>query len=53
MRDPFELIRIKEQQIAQVKREIEALRIAGRLLEEEAHPANGDKSDFRQPVEMP
>jgi len=53
MRDPLELIRIKEQEIARVKREIEALRIASRLLEEEPYPANGDKADFHQPVEMP
>lgn len=35
MKNPFELLRAKEQEILAVKRQIEALRIAARLMGEE------------------
>jgi hypothetical protein len=35
MKNPFELLRAKEQEIILVKRQVEALRIAARLLGEE------------------
>ena len=35
MKNPFELLRAKEQEILAVKRQIEALRIAARLLGDE------------------
>lgn len=53
MKDPLELLRSKEQDIVRIKREIEALKIVAHLLDEDAYPANGDKAEYRQPVEMP
>jgi hypothetical protein len=50
----MEVLRMKEQEILKTKREIEALRIAVRLLGGE-EPTNGNspKQDVRQFVEMP
>jgi hypothetical protein len=44
MRDVMELLRVKEQELLKVKRQVEALRIAAPLLgaeEEKAAPSNG------------
>jgi hypothetical protein len=53
MKDPIEVLRMKEQDILRVKQEIEALRITAKLLGEEP-PSTGDgKVEFRQVVNMP
>ena len=53
MRDPMEVLRSKEHEVAKVKQEIEALKVAARLLGDESH-SNGDQRDDRkQVVEMP
>jgi hypothetical protein len=52
MKNPMEVLRIKEQEMLRVKREIDALRLTVRLLGED-HPNNGQKVDLRQVVEMP
>jgi hypothetical protein len=53
MKNPFDVLQMKEQEIQRVKQEIEALRITAKLLGEE-HPSTGDgKVEFRQVVNMP
>jgi hypothetical protein len=53
MKDPFEVLRMKEQDILRVKQEIEALRIAVELLGEEP-PSAGDRTiELRKIVNMP
>ncbi len=44
MRDVMELLRVKEQELVKVKRQVEALRIAAPLLagdQDQASPSNG------------
>jgi hypothetical protein len=53
MKNPFEVLRIKEQEIASVKQEIEALRITAKLLGEEPPSAGEGKGGIRQVVNMP
>jgi len=54
MKNPFDVLRIKEQELLKVKREVEALRIAARLLggNGSVEPPEG-KTNSRQRVEMP
>jgi hypothetical protein len=52
MKNPLEVLRMKEQEILRVKQEIEALRITAKLLEEEP-PSAGDGSEFRKVVNLP
>jgi hypothetical protein len=40
MKNPMEVLRSKEQELVQVKKEVDALRMAARLLEDS--PANGE-----------
>ncbi|HUM04025.1 MAG TPA: hypothetical protein VLT90_01105 [Terriglobales bacterium] len=55
MKNPYEVLRMKEQEIERVRKEMEALRIAARLLgAEDPAPANGETTTkSRQVVEMP
>lgn len=55
MRNPYDVLRSKEQELLRVKKEIEALRITARLLgaEESVSGISLAKSDVRQVVEMP
>lgn len=52
MKNPMEVLRSKEQEMSRVKKEVEALQIAVRLLNDEGAPPNGQK-DLRQLIEMP
>jgi hypothetical protein len=53
MKNPFDVLRMKEQEILRVKHEIEALRITAKLLGEDP-PSNGDsKVEFRPVVNRP
>jgi hypothetical protein len=52
MKNPMEVLRMKEQELGRVRKEVEALQIAARLLNDESLPNNGQK-DLRQLVEMP
>ncbi len=52
MKNPLEVLRMKEQEILRLKQEIEALRITAKLLEEEP-PSAGDASEFRKVVNLP
>jgi len=53
MKNPLEVLRIKEQEITRVKQEIEALRLTAKLLGEEPPSAEEGKNGFRQVVNMP
>jgi hypothetical protein len=53
MKDPLEVLRIKEQEIIRVRQEIEALRITAKLLGEESSAAGDGKLEFRKAVKMP
>ena len=50
MKNPMEVLRMKEQDLVKVRREVDALRIAARLLEEPTH--DDVKRESRQPVEV-
>lgn len=53
MKNPMEVLRTKEQELARVRKEVEALRVTVRLLGEEG-PALGEPKKEMQPVvEMP
>jgi hypothetical protein len=57
MKNPNEVLRMKEQEILRIKIEIEALRVTARLLSDENSTGAGssqrDQRDQRQLVEMP
>jgi hypothetical protein len=55
MKNPYDVIRQKEQELIRVRKEMEALRIAARLLEaEDPALAHGEAPPkLRQVVEMP
>ncbi|MGB9072951.1 MAG: hypothetical protein WCC22_09805 [Terriglobales bacterium] len=55
MKNPYDVIRVKEQELMRVRKEMEALRIAARLLEAvDPAKANSDgQPRLRQVVEMP
>jgi len=53
MKNPFEVLRIKEQELQRVKKEVEALRTIAPLLAESAEkPVNG-KAENQNVVELP
>jgi hypothetical protein len=52
MKDPFEVLQMKEQELLRIRKEVDALRLTVRLLGEE-RPAPEPKIDLRQVVEMP
>jgi hypothetical protein len=53
MKNPVEVLRMKEQEMVRVKQEIEALRITAKLLGEEPASAGTEKNDLRPVVNMP
>jgi hypothetical protein len=55
MKNPFDVLRAKEQELMRVRKEMEALRIAVRLLgaEDNAPPVGEPKSKLTRVVEMP
>ena len=52
MKNPFEVLKIKEQEVAQVKKEINALRVTIQLIGDEK-AATDAKVDLRSVIEMP
>ena len=55
MKNPYDVIRVKEQELMRVRKEMEALRIAARLLEavDPAQVNNDGQPRLRQVVQMP
>ena len=53
MKNPFELLRTKEQEIVKLKREIDALRITIQLIGEDKTNSTDPKVDLRSVIEMP
>jgi hypothetical protein len=54
MKNPIDVLRMKEQEILKIKVEIEALRITARLLSDDAPPsATLHRQETPQLVEMP
>jgi len=57
MKSPMEMLRLKEQEIQKLRKEIDALRLTARLLFDEGAgpvPVSGEaKQDRRQLVEVP
>jgi hypothetical protein len=53
MKNPIEVLRMKEQELLKVRTEIDALRIAARLLNDDTSISPEPKVDLRQVIEMP
>jgi hypothetical protein len=53
MKNPMEVLRMKEQELLRIRKEVEALRIAAKLLTGESPSAADEKIDLRQVIEMP
>ncbi len=53
MKNPFEVLRAKEQQVVKIKREIDALRITIELIGDDKMPPALAKVDLRSVIEMP
>ena len=55
MKNPYDVMRSKEQEMLRLRKEMEALRIAARLLEAEdpAKASDGAQSSLSRVVEMP
>jgi hypothetical protein len=54
MKNPYDVLRSKEQELVRVRKEMEALRIAARLLGAEDPGNEGDRQQkMSQVVEMP
>ncbi|HEY7095509.1 MAG TPA: hypothetical protein VH437_02215 [Terriglobales bacterium] len=52
MKDPIEVLKLKESEVVRVKREIAALKIVARLLEDESSD-NNNHDEKKQLLEMP
>jgi hypothetical protein len=55
MKNPYEVLRAKEQELIRIRKEMEALRIAARLLgaEDPARKNDGGQAPLSRVVEMP
>jgi hypothetical protein len=54
MKNPFEVLKSKEQEMVKVKKEVDALRVTIRLIGDESTvPAADAKVDLRSVIEMP
>jgi hypothetical protein len=53
MKNPIEVLWMKEQELSKVRKEVEALRITSRLLSDEDLAGGDAKQELRQQVEMP
>ncbi len=55
MKNPYEVMRMKEQEMVRIRKEMEALRIAARLLDAEDPKKNAanEPSSLSRVVEMP
>ena len=53
MKNPFEVLKNKEQEVVKVRKEIDALRVTIRLIGDENLAQGDSKVDLRSVVEMP
>jgi hypothetical protein len=54
MKNPFEVLKSKEQEMVKVRKEVDALRVTIRLIgDENGAPAAEAKVDLRSVIEMP
>ncbi len=54
MKNPFEVLKSKEQEMVKVRKEVDALRVTIRLIgDENGGPAAEPKVDLRSVIEMP
>jgi hypothetical protein len=53
MKNPLEILRLKEQEVLRVKKEIEALKVAARLLGEEGDQPVSKSAEPRKVISMP
>jgi len=53
MKNPLEVLRMKEQEVVRVRQEVEALRITAKLLGEEPPSAGDGKVESRKTIKMP
>ena len=54
MKNPFEVLKSKEQEMVKVRKEVDALRVTIRLIgDENAHAGSESKVDLRSVIEMP
>jgi hypothetical protein len=53
MKNPFEVLKTKEKEVALVKKEINALRVTIQLIGDEKSPISDPKVDLRSVIEMP
>jgi len=52
MKNPFEVLRSKEEELARVKEEVAALRVVARMLSDEEHHED-ERVDSRRVLELP
>jgi hypothetical protein len=52
VKNPMEVLRTKEQEISRVKKEIDALRLAAPLLNDESQPGRGQAIDLRKALDV-
>ena len=53
MKNPVEVLQIKELELMKLKKEVDALRVAIRLILEESEAGKEKRMDLRPVVEMP
>ena len=53
MKDPLEILRVKEQELLKTKKEVEALRLAAELLSDERPSTEDQQITFRKVVDLP
>jgi hypothetical protein len=54
MKNPFEVLKTKEQEMVKVRKEVDALRVTIKLIGDEAPaPGTDAKVDLRSVIEMP
>jgi hypothetical protein len=53
MKNPYDVLRIKEQELTRIRKEVDALRVAARLLDADDSFAAKGKAQPQRVVEMP
>jgi hypothetical protein len=53
MKDPLDVLRFKEEELSRTRKEVEALRLAVELLNDEGQSAEDQALTFRRVVDLP